>query len=132
MTSMAAASALYFSHFSGFIILGRREDGKVNLPRRRSGRTNVYEVVGNMVESASKILDRVPNDGRKIERDGLEKMDVISSLSLPRIIRGGDFVWVGGQKILIASLRSSMCFLARLALMFNRSKISSCVPMHKA
>ena len=89
---------LYFLHLSGFVFCGRLKDGEIYTFRPRSGRTNLHQVHSEMVERTPEILNHIAENCRKLDRNYFDKVDVIGSLSRPRIVFKIDNIWVSGHE----------------------------------
>jgi hypothetical protein len=89
------AHSLYFSVKHGFVLLGSLRNRESRLSVDRLVPIGDDELPSQMVESGSKILQHISNDGRKVirDRDALAELeDQISSFS---IFLSNDWIWVG-------------------------------------
>ncbi|HEY4905048.1 MAG TPA: hypothetical protein VIH89_16355 [Candidatus Sulfotelmatobacter sp.] len=87
--------SLYFSSSSGFIFRGIIKDRKVNVPGiANSPSANHEELISQVVESTSEIVENVPGDHGDFDWNGFGPEDVVNELSHLRITLGANFVGV--------------------------------------
>src|ERR1035438_2003616 len=79
--------SLYLSRESGFTFRGRPENGKVDVFKRsRPPRADNHQVVRDMVQGTSEIVDSVPHGQGNTGGNLLSRRDIIAALSFIRII----------------------------------------------
>jgi len=91
--------ALDLSQLSGFVFLGGIEDREIDVIERTwLGRPDQDELVGQMVESASQVLQDFPSDHVDHCWHLTHADEVVNELSRLRIALGADYVRVGGEE----------------------------------
>jgi hypothetical protein len=92
-------NALYLSSSRGLVIRGAPSDREVHLPiRLRAASVKNNELVGQMVERASEILDYVGGNGCQCVGNRIDFSNVINALTGLRVFLSSDTVGVGIMK----------------------------------
>lgn len=105
--------SVYLSHLAGFVFFGSIKDWEVNMPERiapRRGdsgtaRADEDKLVGQMVQSTSKIVDNVSEAKRDVVGDRCVLGDIIMQTTGFRIALGRDFVRVGLDESIASGLQ---------------------------
>jgi hypothetical protein len=87
--------SMYLSSLLGFVFRGGVEDREVDIEERPGiPSTGQNELIGEVVESAPKVLNGIAGNGRELPRDGRDTRHVIDQLSRVRIVLGSDSIRV--------------------------------------
>ena len=101
-------NALYLSATRGFVIRGFPSDRVIHEPiRLRAAARRQHQLVGNMIEGTSQVLDYIGGNGCQRIWDAISFRDVINMLTGLRVVLDGKFVGVG----VVESLQSKMKIL---------------------
>jgi len=101
--------ALYLSIALGFVFRGvgptdREVDKVFGGGLARSGQ---MKLVGQVVESTSKVLDHITSDEQDVCRHVLNTHDIVDQLSRLRIVLGPDSIWLGSEERLPCDIEIS-------------------------
>lgn len=89
-------NALYYGAASGWVIRGAPRNWEVYGPLRLRAAAGVQnELVGDMVERISKVLQYVGGNGCQCRWDGGHFSEVVSALAGLRIVFGAESIWAG-------------------------------------
>jgi hypothetical protein len=104
--------SLYFSRKSGFKLFGRLSDEKAGfVPKIAASGADQIELLGKVIEGATKVVENVPGDHADGRRDGANPNEIMNQLSRIRIGLDANIVWIGFEKGSDLSIEVSDVFI---------------------